>query len=71
VAENSIARKTIQLDHVMDRQPESWLYVAFLQFVSSVGVTVNLMCWYFWKFGVSVGTLKWFAFITKSGVYGG
>jgi hypothetical protein len=29
-----------------------------LQFVSSVGVIVNLACWYFCKFSSSIGTLR-------------
>lgn len=61
LTEYDMAWKTIQLGHATGRQAQSWLQDAFLQFVSSVGVTVNLVCWYFWKFGVSVGTLKWFA----------
>lgn len=58
LTENYMAWKTIQVGHATSRQAKSWFQDALLQFVSSVGVTLNLVCWYFWKFGISVGTLN-------------
>lgn len=57
LTENDMAWKTIQLGRATGRQAQNWLQDAFLQFVSSVGITVILVCWYFWKSGVIVGTL--------------
>jgi hypothetical protein len=52
-----------QPDYVMIRQADNWFCSDFLQYISSVGVTVNLACWYFCQLSNGIGTLRRFALV--------